>query len=178
MRREFFEYKKGRITSKVVGGRVFFFAERSWITIENELYKRFGGAAAVVLREMGVSYGGHVAKRARSSGSSTPQVVTTLLELGEAAGWGILRSAGDFGLEGRLVISVTDCVFCSSWKESESSSRGGVLETDSCQFMVGMVLGATDELYGPGNVARELACLRSGGEACEIEIVREGRKNK
>ena len=169
----FFEFGKGKITSKVVGGRVFFFADRSWMSVENELYKRFAGAGAVILREMGATYGAYVAKGAKTTGRPARELVSMLSKLGQAAGWGILRNKGDLARDGRMTVSIRDCIFCSSWNPAESSARGGEWEMQSCQFMVGVVLGAVSELYGPRNEVRETACLRSGSKLCRIEVLRD-----
>ncbi len=166
--KDFFEldFRRGVMRNKYDGARVFVIAAKAFRTIEEGLYRSFSTGAAVMLRQMGYSYGKALAGRQRSleSGSNIA-IVADLQAVALAAGWGRVSLPGDPLSDNNLKIIVEDCVFCTHYRQDVGEPR--------CHFLVGLIQGVAEELFMNQFIASETRCVRIGGPFCEIELTRK-----
>ena len=148
------------IKSKLTKARVFIFPARTWAIMEDTLFRDFSTGAAVILHEMGRTYGGEFGSTMKKGKLDSEHAWGFARNIARDAGWGDVTVEGS-GLS--LKITVRECVFCTG---------AGRLGSPSCHFLVGVARGIGEQLYGKNVVARETRCTRAGDEACVIELSR------
>ncbi|MBI3841465.1 MAG: hypothetical protein HY297_05910 [Thaumarchaeota archaeon] len=163
---QFFEIEPGGvIKTKAAGARVFFVSTRGWAVIEKQLTKVFSSGAAVMLNEMGSSYGRGVAKEVMGFAKDPGTVLKVLEELSAAAGWGSIEVKGDIGRGEVLEVVITDCAFCAD---------GELGPQPRCQFVGGVTAGVASEAFAAAFRATETQCLRKGDTHCVFHLERAG----
>jgi len=140
-----------------------------WASLQAELQSTFMTGGSVILQRMGYSYGRYLAKLAKQKALKTKKtlVASSVLDVLEEAsseqGWGKLSlNGGDFDI-GSVNLVMKNCFFCLHEK------RGSVA---TCHFLVGLVVGVTDEITGLSHKAQEGRCEVKGDGLCEVKIER------
>lgn len=153
------------IKTRAAGARVFFVATRGWAVIENQLFKVFASGAAVMLNEMGSSYGKGVAKEVMTFAKDPGIVLKLLEELSAAAGWGNIEVKGDVSRGEVLEVVVTKCAFCAD---------GEMGPQPKCHFIGGVTAGVATEAFASQFRATETQCMRKGEGSCVFHLERVG----
>lgn len=149
----------GVIRSKLNKSRVFIFPARTWAIMEGTLFQKFSTGAAVILREMGRTYGRQFGANLKDNKVGVADVWKLARDLGRSGGWGDVTIEGGRGPS--LKITTKNCVFC---------SEAGHLDLQSCHFLIGVALGIGDALFESRASATETRCMRTGADACVIEL--------
>ena len=144
-------------------------ASFGWASLQAELQSTFMTGGSVILQRMGYSYGRYLARQAKQRASKTKKTVASssaldiLLEASRDQGWGKLSlSGGDFKM-GSANLVMKDCFFCLHEKKGTSAT---------CHFLVGLVVGVTDEVTGFSHKASEPRCVSKDDGLCEIKLER------
>ena len=159
----------GTIVGKVLQTRVMAIGSFGWASLQAELESTFMTGGSVILQRMGYSYGRYLAKQAKQRASKAKGTITPaspldiLLEASRDQGWGRLSlSGGDFQV-GTVNLVMKNCFFCLHEKKGASAT---------CHFLVGLVVGVTDEVTGFSHKASEARCMSKDDGLCEIRVER------
>jgi len=167
--RDFYDFEKpGLIFSKTSNARVFLVASRSWGEMEARLFEKFSSGAAVMLDEMGYSYGMGLAKEGKKYYSDPAKLIGAVRNLGNVSGWGTFEVSGDLGTGRMLEITVRDCIFCEG-RQPEAAN--------SCQLLVGLIRGLTEVTFGSPFAVTETGCEGQKGGVCKFRAQRKQAPN-
>ena len=140
-----------------------------WASLQAELQSTFMTGGSVILQRMGYSYGRYLAKLAKQKALKTKKtlvassVLDVLAEASSEQGWGKLSlNGGDFDI-GSVNLVMKNCFFCLHEKRGSFAT---------CHFLVGLVVGVTDEITGLSHKAQEGRCEVKGDGLCEVKIER------
>ncbi|MBI3858693.1 MAG: hypothetical protein HY296_00420 [Thaumarchaeota archaeon] len=161
--------ESGTMVDKTLGARVMTFTAYGWSELKNELDSTFMSGASVIYQRMGYSYGRYVAKVAKQNAAKakkhlTPKSIFQILaDSAKNQGWGKLElNSGDFET-GVATVVMRGCIFCAADK------KGTV---PRCNYLVGLVGGAADEITGLSHRVVEGRCAAKDDGICEIRLER------
>ena len=139
--------------------RVLIFPALAWRRLEENLIEEFKGEAALIVASIGRSLGGSFAEEMIDEIGDPPALAKCMSDVLDASGWGVFSIVGDTRYGTKVVISVANCVFCEKLPSGDFSR---------CDFLVGVVKGILDRVYGTPHMVREERCEAAGESVCEL----------
>ena len=157
--------QKGALLFTPTNKRSFVINARGWGLVEQDLLGHFLRGAPPLLSEMGSAYGVAVAQDYRSLTNDPENVTSYFEQLGLVAGWGKFSVSGDVAKGSKIVVKVSNCVFCGS--RNPSAER-----RDQCSFLIGVCKGIADTVFCFPHSVRETKCYAKGNDFCEFVVER------
>ena len=157
--------KTGFLEDPLVGLRVLVIDTDFYKGLRDNLYARFQSGASLILYEMGVGYGGQMAKSIKDLGAGRIEVYNRFLERGKRQGYGEFKvpilQAIISGLKGEAKIILRHSFFATA------SGNTGKVE---CWLVAGMIAGAARRILGKEAVCVEELCMSKGDDHCEFRL--------
>jgi hypothetical protein len=157
-----FDPEVGEVRSKLTGWRMLLLSSDAWESLENGIYSKFPTNAALIILQMGFSYGSNIAIKFAPPDSESEKIVLDPAFLAQVvlkAGWGIVSFTGDLDLGAHFSITIKNCVFCNA-KNSYP-----------CNFLRGVMLGLATKMYRCEYLSSTSCIGENEKHVCKIELV-------
>lgn len=140
----------------------------SWTALRDGMYKRFSTGASVIIQDMGNEVGAILFNSLNSSTTeqNSDSPATIIQKLGDAmfkSGFGRYTVTVDSDKGNGLSFTVRSCVFC----EGKNSEQYG------CNFVRGIAVGFSSELYQKEYKSTVTCLIDKNGHQCKILLNRK-----
>ena len=153
---------EGIIVNKRFGQRSFFLGANEWNSLIEKLHGTFSSGAAVILYDIGKSYGASSLEREKAIDADLQLTIDLLSRESRVAGWG---KVGITRTEKGFAVRIQRCVFCSASGNHREIQIG-------CFFVKGVIAGFAELLFGSGRFnVEEIHC---GKDYCEFVVILSG----
>lgn len=143
--------------------RYFLLNARSWREVERAVRTKFPKRAAPLLLAMGAAYGRAAALDYGAVTEDKGKLRSYFVHLVLIAGWGKFSLSGDLDEGSKVIVRVSDCVFCAR-READANSN------TPCCFITGACKGIADVAFDSPHKAQETKCRTKGDDFCEITV--------
>jgi predicted hydrocarbon binding protein len=161
----FLNPKTGLLEDSLVGLRVLMIDSEFYNGLRSNLYAKFQSGASLILYEMGVGYGDHMATTIKEMGAGTIEGYKKFMERGKRQGYGEFKvpiiQAILSGLKGEAKIYLKDSFF------ADSAGKTGNVE---CWIISGMIAGAARKILSKEVTCVEEKCKSKGDPQCEFRL--------
>ncbi|MDA4130313.1 MAG: hypothetical protein OK457_06045 [Thaumarchaeota archaeon] len=161
----FLNPKTGLLEDSLLGLRVLMIDSEFYNGLRNNLYTKFQSGASLILYEMGVGYGDHMATTIKEMGAGTIEGYKKFMERGKRQGYGEFKvpiiQAILSGIKGEAKIYLKDSFF------ADSAGKTGKAE---CWIISGMIAGAARKILSKEVTCVEEKCKSKGDPQCEFKL--------
>jgi predicted hydrocarbon binding protein len=154
------DYRTGAVFNQLTEERVQVIPAQMWRSLRKLLSRDFPDEAPRTMFEIGSALGLSFAEEMMKQISDSEVIGRRLPDMAAASGWGIFSLVGDLRYGSKFTASVANCVFCDNEKPAGSPQ---------CDFLVGVIKGAADVIYGESHKVYETRCLAMGDSVCLVE---------
>ena len=159
------DFKTGAVFNEMTGERVQVLPAILWKELRARLEKGFRGKAQAINSEIGSILGSAFADQFMKRVSDPEVLVERMAEVAAAAGWGIFSTSGDTRYGSSFTVTVANCAFCDG---------EGLADSPQCDFLVGVVSGIAERVYGTPHRVLETGCTALGECVCRVEVEETG----
>jgi predicted hydrocarbon binding protein len=146
------------------GPKSFRMNANGWLALTRDLYDKFSSGAAVILYDMGLSYGS--AFMSSLDRRPSPKEIETF---SAKSGWGEAILSGDLEFGAHLTVTIRECIFCSDYNDEDKNANR------SCDFMKGVVTSLAQFTFNK-SYKDSAKCFQNYGNehVCKFELFCEG----
>jgi predicted hydrocarbon binding protein len=160
---EFFrlDYKIGAVSNQLTEERVQLIPAIVWKVLRERLAEKFEERAPALNSEIGFILGSSFAEQIMRQISDPEILAKRMAETAAAAGWGIFSMSGDTRYGSKFTVNVANSAFCDKQELSNSPQ---------CDFLVGVIKGMAETVFGTPHRALEVGCTAMGECVCQVEV--------
>ena len=155
------DYKTGAVFNQITEERVQAIPAVLWKVLSKRLAEEFREKAPVIDFEIGSILGSSFAEQIMAYISDPEMLLKCISENAAAAGWGVFSILGDTRYGSKFTVTVANCAFCDKQDLSNSPQ---------CDFLVGVINGITDAVFGTPHTVLEVECTAMGECVCQVEV--------
>jgi len=155
------DYRTGAIFNQLTEERVQIIPSVLWKVLRRRLAEEFREKAPVIDSEIGAVLGSSFAEQIMEHISDPEVLLKRMSEVGAAAGWGVFTILGDTRYGSKLTVTVANCAFC---------DKQGLSDSPQCDFLVGVIKGITETVFGTPHRVSEVECSAMGECVCQVEV--------
>ena len=132
-----------------------------WKMLRKRLAEEFKEKAPAIDSEIGAILGASFAEQIMEFVSDPEILIKRMSEMAAAAGWGVFSILGDTRYGSKFTVTVANCAFC---------DKQGLSDWPQCDFLVGVIKGMTDTMFGTPHKVSEIECAAMGECVCQVEV--------
>jgi len=155
------DYKTGAVFNQITEERVQVIPAVLWKVLSKRLAEEFREKAPAIDSEIGAMLGSSFAEEIMEFISDPEILIKRMSEMAAAAGWGVFSILGDTRYGSKFTVAVANCAFC---------DRQGLSDSPQCDFLVGVIKGMTDTVFGTPHRVSEVECAAMGECVCQVEV--------
>ena len=155
------DYRTGAVFNQVTDERVQVIPSRTWRLLKKLLDHDFKEKGSSIMFEIGAALGLSFAEEMMRQITDPEVLARRLPDMAAALGWGVFSMVGDMRYGSRFTVSVANCIFC----DQESPA-----DSPQCDFLVGVIKGAADIVFGSSHRVNETRCEAMGDSVCLVQV--------
>ncbi len=155
------DYKTGAVFNQLTEERVQVIPAVVWKVLRKRLAEEFKEKAPAIDSEIGAMLGSSFAEEIMEFISDPEILIRRMSEMAAAAGWGVFSILGDTRYGSEFTVTVANCAFC---------DKQGLSDSPQCDFLVGVIKGMTDAVFGTPHRVYEVDCAAMGECVCQVEV--------
>ena len=160
---EFFrlDYKTGAVFNRITEERVQVIPAVLWKVLRKRLAGDFRERAPAINSKIGFVLGSSFAEQIMEHIGDPEILLKRMSEMAASAGWGVFSILGDTRYGSKLTVTVANCTFCDD---------RGLSDSPQCDFLLGVIKGMTDIVFGTPHRVSEVECAAMGECVCQVEV--------
>ena len=155
--------RDGRVKELNLKANAFLMRKKDLKSLQDAIYDTFLKGAPPLLFELGRTIGSSVGRDLLRLEDKPQTIFAQISEVSRTLGWGVVSAHGDLARGSRLTFTVRESPF--SVGESPFQRN-----TESCHFLMGVMTGIAEEVYGWPCVTSEEDCVRAGSDFCKFLV--------